>query len=71
MPEMNTVTIPLEEYIDLRRKAEENLYLATKLGAFEDKLYTLADQVRHLEQEMQRLKNQQDFRILHRGDDDE
>lgn len=30
-----TVTIPLEEYIELRRKAEENLYLATQLGNFE------------------------------------
>ena len=34
-----TVTISLEEYIELRRKADENLYLATQLGSFENKLW--------------------------------
>lgn len=43
------VTIPLEEYIDLRRKADENLYLATQLGSFEQKLWNLENKVLDLE----------------------
>ena len=43
------VTIPLEEYMDLRKRAEENLYLATKLGAFEDRLYRVDDRMGYLE----------------------
>ena len=49
MANENMVTIPLEEYIDLRKRAEENLYLATKLGAFEDRLYQVEDRMRYLE----------------------
>lgn len=32
MAEMNTVTIPLDDYIELRRKADETIYLANQLG---------------------------------------
>ncbi len=32
MAEINTVTIPIEEYFEMRRKAEETLYLANQLG---------------------------------------
>ena len=53
MANETTVTIPLEEYIELRRKADENLYLATKLGAFEDRLFTLEDRLRHLERRVE------------------
>ena len=53
MSEINTVTIPLEEYIELRRKADENLYLATKLGAFEDRLYQYEDRLRYLERKVE------------------
>ena len=49
MANETTVTIPLEEYIDLRKKAEENLYLATQLGAFEQKLWNLEGKVLDLE----------------------
>ena len=53
MANETTVTIPLEEYIDLRRKAEENLYLATQLGAFENKLWNLETRVLNLEGRIQ------------------
>ena len=53
IPEMNTVTIPLEEYIELRRKADENLYLATELGAFKDRLYQHEDRLRYLERKVE------------------
>ncbi len=32
MAEINTVTIPVDEYIELKRKAEETLFLANQLG---------------------------------------
>ena len=48
-----TVTIPLEEYIELRRKADENLYLATQLGAFDQKLWNLESKVLDLERVVQ------------------
>lgn len=41
-----TVTILLEEYIELRRKAEENLYLATQLGAFESRQWDFDTRLR-------------------------
>ena len=47
-----TVTIPLEEYIELRRRADENLYLAERLGQFEQKLWNLENKVFDLEGEM-------------------
>ena len=57
MPEMNTVTILLEEYIDLRRKAEENLYLATQLGGFENKLLELDRRMCDFERKVERNEN--------------
>ena len=35
MADTNTVTIPLEEYFDLRQKAEMNCFLMTELGRIE------------------------------------
>ena len=49
MANENMVTIPLDEYIELRRKADENLYLATQLGAFEQKLFNIEDRLWKLE----------------------
>ena len=53
MANETTVTIPLEEYIDLRKKAEENLYLATQLGAFEQRLWNFESRVCALERMVQ------------------
>ena len=33
------VTVPLEEYIELRRKADENFYLSNTLGQLEQRVY--------------------------------
>ena len=52
MANETTVTIPLEEYIELRRKAEENLYLATQLGNFENKLWEFDSRLRDLERKV-------------------
>ena len=49
MANENMVTIPLDEYVELRRKAEENLYLASQLGAFEQKLHNIEDRLWKLE----------------------
>lgn len=35
MPEINTVTITLEEYFELRQKAEMNAFLMNELGRME------------------------------------
>ena len=51
-----TVTIPLEEYIELRRKAEENLYLATQLGSFESKVWQMENRLMDLEVEFREWK---------------
>ena len=47
------VTIPLEEYMDLRRKAEENLYLATQLGQFEQRLNNFDEKLWKLERRIE------------------
>lgn len=53
MANETTVTIPLDEYIDLRRKADENLYLATELGGFKDRLWNLESRLFDLERKVQ------------------
>lgn len=53
MANENMVTIPLDEYIELRRKADENLYLATELGAFKDRLWNLEGKLHDLEMKLQ------------------
>ena len=44
-----TVTISLEEYIELRRRADENFYLADRLGQFEQRLWNCEKKVLDLE----------------------
>ena len=53
MAEMNTVTIPLEEYIQLRRQADENFYIADRLGQFEQRLSNFEDDVWKLEKRIE------------------
>ena len=50
------VTIPLEEYIQLRRKAEENLYLADRLGQFEQRTMNLENRLWELERKVENGK---------------
>ena len=54
MSELTTVTIPLEEYIELRRKADENLYLATQLGQFDQRLYEASERINIMERRLDR-----------------
>ena len=56
MVEINTVTIPLEEYIELRRKADENLYLATQLGSFENKMWEFENKLNNFEMRLEHGK---------------
>ena len=56
MSDKPTVTIPLEEYIELRRKAEENLYLATRLGALDQKMIDVEMHLGNIEPRIARLE---------------
>lgn len=38
---VKTVTIPLDEYFDLRQKAETNLFLVNELGRFQSEIVSL------------------------------
>ena len=38
MGETNTVTIPLEEYFELRQKAEMHMTMIREIGAFENRM---------------------------------
>ena len=54
----NTVTIPLEEYMDLRHKADMNAYLMSELGEtrqrlfeFDRRLFDVEDRVREIQRD--------------------
>ena len=47
------VTIPLDEYIELRRKADENFYLADRLGQFEQRTMNLENRLWELERKFE------------------
>lgn len=49
MADTNTVTIPLEEYFDLRQKAEMNGFLMTELGRIEARFRDMERWVADLE----------------------
>lgn len=53
MANENMVTIPLEEYIQLRRQADENFYIADRLGQFEQRLSNFEDAVWKLEKRVE------------------
>lgn len=55
MANENMVTIPLEEYIQLRRQADENFYIADRLGQFEQRLSNFEDAVRKLEKRVENV----------------
>lgn len=39
--DVKTVTIPLDEYFDLRQKAEANIFLMNELGRFQSEITDL------------------------------
>lgn len=45
MANENMVTIPLDEYIELRRKADENFYLTDRLGQLDQRIFNLENRV--------------------------
>ena len=57
MPSENTVTISLDEYIDLRQKAEMNAFLLGQLNGVEMRFSKYDDMLFSLEDEVRRLRN--------------
>lgn len=52
MTETNTVTITLEEYFDLRQKAEMNGFLMNELGRIQQQIYEFNDRLLECESKM-------------------
>ena len=57
MANENTVTIPIEEYFDLRQKAEMNSFLMVELGRMNERLNGLDSQWYRLEEEIRRIRD--------------
>lgn len=49
MANENTVTIPLDEYFDLRQKAEMNSFLMAELGQMRERLYEMDNRLSRCE----------------------
>ena len=47
--EVKTITIPIDEYFDLREKAQMNMYLMERLGQLDHQLFDLNQRVIELE----------------------
>lgn len=54
--EVNTITISLDEYFDLRTRAEANTYLTRELGRLEARFETLQNNFWELEQRVREKK---------------
>lgn len=52
MANENVVTIPLDEYIELRRKADENFYLANQLGQMDNRMWEFDNRLRDFERRL-------------------
>lgn len=57
MANENTVTIPLDEYFDLRQKAETNAFLLGQLHNIEMRFHKYDTELYRLEDEIRRLKD--------------
>ncbi len=53
----NTVTIPIEEYFDLRQKADMNAYLLGELVKYDERFRLFDDRLFRLEDEVRRMKD--------------
>lgn len=51
-----TVTIPIDEYFDLRTRAEQSVYIADKLGSLENRTFELDRRLFGLEGKMRTWK---------------
>ena len=56
MANENMVTIPLEEYIELRRRSEENFYLTDRMGKFEQRQVDFENKLWELERRIENGK---------------
>ena len=50
MAENGTITIAIDEYFDLRTKAEANMFLMTQIGDMQNRLYEIDKRLFELEQ---------------------
>jgi hypothetical protein len=57
MANENTVTIPIDEYFDLRQKAEMNAFLMGQLREIEHRFHKYEDELFRLDDEIRRLKD--------------
>jgi hypothetical protein len=57
MANENTVTIPLDEYFDLRQKAEINAFLMNELGRMESRFQSLERIVFDCENAVRRMQD--------------
>ena len=53
----NTVTIPIEEYFELRKQSEMNAYLLGELARYEERFRLFDDRLFRLEDEVRRIKD--------------
>ena len=57
MANENTVTISVDEYFDLRQKAEMNTYLLGELTKYEERFRLFDDKLFRLEDEVRRMQD--------------
>lgn len=57
---INTVTIPLEQYMDLCRKAEMNGFLMNELGRFEARFQAIDSAMWDLRDRLEELEKRRD-----------
>lgn len=53
----NTVTIPIEEYFELRKQSEMNAYLLGELVRYDERFRLYDDRLFRLEDEVRRMKD--------------
>jgi DNA polymerase III delta prime subunit len=55
---VKTLYIPIDEYFDLRTKAEMNAYLMERIGHFEQRLYETEGKLYNLEDKIKQMKGE-------------
>ncbi len=55
---INTISIPVDEYFDLMTKAETNIYLMERLGEFRERFYQLDCKVAYLENKIKQMEGE-------------
>lgn len=55
MNEANTVTISVDEYFELRQKAEMNMTVVREIAGFENRLNSLADKLFELDSKVREI----------------